>query len=64
MSLLGFFAQMVGGSRSNTLTASGSGDNILIGDQGGSTINGGTGYNLLIGGTPISTATLWTWKES
>jgi Bacterial Ig-like domain (group 3)/Right handed beta helix region len=41
---------LVGGSASNTLTASGSGHNIVIGGQGTSTINGGTGYNLLIGG--------------
>ncbi len=41
---------LVGGSGTNTLTAIGSGNNILIGDQGTSTINGGSGYNLLIGG--------------
>ena len=42
---------LVGGSGNNALTASGSGDNILIGDQGTSTLSGGTGYNLLIGGS-------------
>jgi Ca2+-binding RTX toxin-like protein len=41
---------LVGGSGSNSLSASGSGNNILIGDQGTATLNGGTGYNLLIGG--------------
>jgi hypothetical protein len=41
---------LVGGSGTNTLTVSGSGDNIVIGDHGNSAIDGGTGYNLLIGG--------------
>ena len=42
---------LVGGSGSNALTASGSGDNIIIGGIGISSIVGGTGYNLLIGGS-------------
>jgi Ca2+-binding RTX toxin-like protein len=41
---------LVGGSGNNLLTATGSGNNIIIGGQGTATINGGTGYNLLIGG--------------
>jgi hypothetical protein len=41
---------LVGGSGNNLLTATGSGNNILIGGQGTAIINGGTGYNLLIGG--------------
>jgi hypothetical protein len=41
---------LVGGAGSNTLTASGSGNNIVIGGKGTSAINGGTGYNLLVGG--------------
>jgi autotransporter-associated beta strand protein len=42
---------LVGGSGSNTLTVLGSGNNVIIADQGTSVLNGGTGYNLLIGGT-------------
>ena len=49
---------IVGGSGSSTLTATGSGNNIIIGDQGTSVINGGTGYNLLIGGTTAYDAVL------
>ena len=41
---------LVGGSGTNTLTVNGTGNNIVIGGQGVSTLNGGTGYNLLIGG--------------
>jgi autotransporter-associated beta strand protein len=41
---------LVGGSGTNTLTVTGSGNNVVIGDKGVSAINGGTGYNLLIGG--------------
>jgi hypothetical protein len=42
---------LVGGSGANTLTANGSGNNLIIADQGTSLLRGGTGYNLLIGGT-------------
>ena len=49
---------MVGGAGSNTLTANGSGNNILIGGQGTAVLNGGTGYNLLIGGTTAYDAVL------
>jgi adhesin/invasin len=42
---------LVGGSGSNTLTAAGSGNNIIVGGDGTATISGGTGYDLLIGGT-------------
>jgi autotransporter-associated beta strand protein len=49
---------VVGGSGTNTLTVSGSGNNVVIGDQGASTLNGGTGYNLLIGGATAYDAVL------